>query len=67
MSDKDGRTPLSWAAENGSEEIVLMLLGREDITPDTGDEWAGRTAQVDASTITSPKEHSSRVFIAGTF
>ena len=35
-TDKEGRTPLSWAAEKGHDDIVKMLLGREDITPETG-------------------------------
>lgn len=35
--DKEGRTPLSWAAETGREGITNMLLERGDITPDTVD------------------------------
>ena len=36
-ADKDGRAPLSWAAQFGHEEIVKMLLDLEDVTPDTVD------------------------------
>jgi len=28
-----GDTPLAWAAENGHEAVVELLLGRADITP----------------------------------
>lgn len=31
---KYGRTPLSWAAENGQEGVVRILLQREDVNPD---------------------------------
>ena len=30
-----GRTPLSWAAENGYEGIVKLLLGQEGVNPDS--------------------------------
>ena len=33
---------LSWAARNGREEIVKLLLEQKDVTPDTRDEY-GRT------------------------
>ena len=29
-----GHTPLTWAARNGHEEVVRVLLGRDDIDPD---------------------------------
>jgi len=41
-ADKTGRTPLSWAASYGREEVVEMLLERSDVTPNTPDE-RGRT------------------------
>ena len=34
-----GRTPLSWAAYNGHEEVVKILLAREEVNPDKPDEW----------------------------
>ena len=40
---KTGRTPLTWAAENGHEEIVKLLLGRKDVNPDTPDMEDRRT------------------------
>jgi len=42
-SDWGGRTPLSWAAGNGYEGIVKLLLGQEDVSPDTGDAVFGQT------------------------
>jgi len=30
-------TPLSWAARNGHEEVVKVLLGREEVKPDKAD------------------------------
>ena len=46
--DGIGRTPLSWAAEGGHEEMVRLLLNRKGVDPDSGDSrgrtplyWAG--------------------------
>ena len=41
-ADKDGRTPLSWAARKGYAHVVKILLEREDLTPDNADK-DGRT------------------------
>ena len=43
-NDCMGVTALSWAAERGHEEVVKMLLEREDINPDQADNDDGRTA-----------------------
>jgi ankyrin repeat protein len=40
--DKDGRTPLSFAAEQGNAYTVRLLLARDDVDADLQDE-AGRT------------------------
>ena len=40
---KSGRKPLSWAAENGHEGIVKLLLGRGDVNPSTPDMESGET------------------------
>ena len=37
-----GRTPLSWAARNGHEGIVKLMLGRKDVDPDSSNKY-GRT------------------------
>ena len=34
-----GGTPLSWAAENGHEEVVNILLGQEEVNPDKADNF----------------------------
>jgi len=41
--DELGGTSLSFAAQNGHEGIVRLLLGREDVNPDAPDKWDGRT------------------------
>ena len=40
--DFRGYTPLAWAAEKGHEEVVKLLLGREEVDPDIPEEH-GRT------------------------
>jgi len=39
INQKDcvGNTPLVWAASNGHEEVVKILLGRDDVNPDKPD------------------------------
>jgi len=37
IADKNGRTPLSWAASYGNAKFVKMLLERNDVNPDTPD------------------------------
>jgi ankyrin repeat protein len=37
FKDKDGRTPLSWAAQNGYSDVVELLLENEDIDIDSKD------------------------------
>ena len=40
--DDEARTPISWTAENGHEEVVNLLLGRRDVDHNRADK-AGRT------------------------
>ena len=40
--DSAGNTPLFWAAWNGHEGVVKILLGRNDVDPDKPDK-TGRT------------------------
>jgi ankyrin repeat protein len=42
LKDKDGQTPLSWAARNGYEAIVKLLLATERVDIDSKDNF-GRT------------------------
>ena len=39
--DKNGRTPLLWAAEKGHEAVVKLLLTESSVDPDSKD-WDGR-------------------------
>jgi len=39
IANEYGRTPLSFAAENGHEGIVRILLERNDVSPDTANEY----------------------------
>jgi len=43
-----GCTPLSWAAYNGHEEAVKILVEREEVNPDKADKW-GITPLSDAA------------------
>jgi len=39
QEDPTGNTPLVWAAQNGHEGVVEILLGRDDIDPDKPGAW----------------------------
>jgi ankyrin repeat protein len=43
IKDTYGRTPLWWAAKNGHEAVVKLLLDKEGIDPDSKDSYNGRT------------------------
>lgn len=43
LSDQHGYTPLSWAAYDGYDELVDLLLERNDIDPNSKD-VEGRTS-----------------------
>ena len=42
-TDCMGNTALTWAARKGYEEVIAMLLKREDVNPDQADTTYGRT------------------------
>ena len=48
--DNGGRTPLSWAAEEGREAVVKLLLSRSDVVADSQDSY-GRTPLLWAASL----------------
>jgi len=48
-SSKSDQRPLAWAAENGHEGIVKLLLEQKNVNPDTPDLWSGQTALLRAA------------------
>jgi hypothetical protein len=58
--DKYGRTPLLWAAEDGDEEVVKLLVERKDVAADSKDKH-GRMPLLKAS----EDEHEAVVKLLG--
>ena len=47
LKDKDGRTPLFWAVVRGHEDVVKLLMMREDVNPNVKDR-TGETPLIEA-------------------